>query len=99
MKGEVKAHLQMMFVDVLESCLGLGPEVVSALLHVQSNRWKTRIFCGTHEQESVASPSPRGLDVFGLLFVVLGVGHDPTEDSDLLGQLLGLRIFAWKEER
>ena len=53
---------------------------------------------GAHEQEFVAAFAPGGLDVAGLLLMVLRHGHDPAQDPDPAGELQGDSITPWREQ-
>ena len=52
--------LQVVPVDVLEGVLGLGPEVVPPLAHVEPDGGQLGVRGGAHEQQRVAPPPPRG---------------------------------------
>ena len=70
----------VVLVEVDVSLLGLGPQVVAALLHVEPHGGQVGVGLGAHEDQLVAPPAPGGLHVAGLAPVVLGARHDPAEN-------------------
>ena len=52
---------------------------------------------GAHEEQFIAPPSPGGLDMLGLLLMVLWPCHNPAEDLHLFCQHLSKFILTLKE--
>ena len=83
----------MVRVDVIEGRHRLGRQVLAARLDVDDDDGQRGdvVLLGDEEQH-VAAPAPRRLDVHGLLHVVGWVRHHPAEDAHAVVQRSRYRV-------